>query len=41
MQDNGNSEMPDRMGLWTTLGGYGAAAVIVFLMFWLAAPIGS
>lgn len=39
LHDNENSDMPDRMGRWVTVGGYGGAAVIVFLMFWLAAPV--
>ena len=28
-----NDPMPDNMNIWTTLGGYGLAAVIVFIMF--------
>lgn len=36
--DNENSDMPDRMNIWTTFGGYALGAVIIFLMFYLALP---
>jgi len=36
--DNENSDMPDRMNIWTTLGGYVLGAVIVFIMFQWALP---
>lgn len=39
--DNENTDMPDRMNIWTTIGGYGAALVILILMFTLAAPVGN
>lgn len=39
--DTEASDMPDRMTIWTTVGGYGAAAVIIFLMFYLSETIGS
>ena len=38
MQEDPNDPMPDKMGIWTTLGGYAIGAVIVFLMFYLALP---
>tara|TARA_R110002096_G_scaffold138249_3_gene291811 strand:+ start:1908 stop:2033 length:126 start_codon:yes stop_codon:yes gene_type:complete len=36
MHDNDQSDFPDKMGLLTTLGGYGMCAVLIFLMFYLA-----
>lgn len=39
--DTESSDMPDRMTIWTTIGGYGMAALILFLIFALAAPVGS
>ena len=38
LEEDQNDPMPDRMNIWTTLGGYGAGALIVFLMFYLALP---
>lgn len=38
--DNEDSDMPDRMTVWTTIGGYGAALVVMVLMFTLAATVG-
>ena len=38
LEEDPNDPMPDRMNIWTTLGGYGAGALIVFLMFYLALP---
>ena len=35
---NEDSDMPDRMNIWTTIGGYGLGAVIVFIMFYWALP---
>ena len=39
--DSENTDMPDRMTVWTTVVGYGAAIVIMVLMFTLAETIGS
>ena len=39
--DTENSDMPDRMTIWTTIGGYGAALIIMILMFSLSETIGS
>jgi len=39
--DTENSDMPDRMNIWTTIGGYGAAGVIIFLMFFLSQTVGN
>jgi hypothetical protein len=36
--DNENLEMPDRMNIWTTLGGYALGAAIIFTMFQWALP---
>ena len=33
-----NDPMPDNMNIWTTLGGYDLAAVIVFIMFQWSLP---
>ncbi|MFT6582119.1 MAG: hypothetical protein ACKVKG_09515 [Alphaproteobacteria bacterium] len=33
-----NDPMPDRMNIWTTLGGYSLGAIIVFIMFKWALP---
>ncbi len=38
--DTENSDMPDRMTIWTTIGGYGAALIIMILMFTLSDSIG-
>lgn len=38
ISDNENTDMPDRMNIWTTIGGYALGAVIVFLMFYWALP---
>jgi hypothetical protein len=38
LEEDPNDPMPDRMNIWTTIGGYGAGALIVFLMFYLALP---
>jgi len=34
-----NSDNPDRMTPTIAVLGYGAAGIIVFLLFWLAAPV--
>jgi len=39
--DTEDSDMPDRMTIWTSIGGYGAAIVIMILMFALAETVGS
>lgn len=39
MMDEENQEYPDRMTPTVAVLGYGAAAVIIFLLFWLAAPV--
>ena len=39
--DTENTEYPDRMTIWTTIGGYGAAIVIIILMFMLSETVGS
>jgi hypothetical protein len=38
LEEDPNDPMPDRMNIWTTLGSYGAGALSVFLMFYLALP---
>ena len=38
LADQNSTDMPDRMNIWTTLGGYALGAVIIFLMFYLALP---
>ncbi len=38
LQEDPNDDMPDRMNGWVAIGGYGLAAIIVFLMFYLADP---
>ena len=38
--DTENTDMPDRMNIWTTIGGYGAAIFIMILMFTLAETVG-
>ena len=30
--------MPDRMNIWVAIGGYGLAALIIFIMFYWADP---
>jgi hypothetical protein len=41
MMDEQNQENPDRMSPAIAVAGYGAAAIIIFLLFWLAAPVTS
>ncbi len=41
MMDEQNQENPDRMTPGIAILGYGGAAVIIFLLFWLAAPVTS
>lgn len=41
MMDEQNQENPDQMTPTVAMLGYGAAAVIIFLLFWLAAPVTS
>lgn len=36
MDQEDQGDLPDRMGLMTTLGGYGMCVIIIFLMFYLA-----
>jgi hypothetical protein len=38
LEEDPNDPMPDRVNIWTTIGGYGAGVLIVFLMFYLALP---
>jgi hypothetical protein len=38
ISDNENTDMPDRMNIWTTIGGYGLGAAIIFVMFHWALP---
>lgn len=38
MNDDKNSDMPDRMNIWTTIGGYALGATIIFIMFYWALP---
>jgi hypothetical protein len=38
--DTEDSDMPDRMTIWTTICGYGGALIIMILMFTLAATVG-
>ena len=38
MQEDPNDKMPDKMSIWTTLGGYTIGGIIIFLMFYLALP---
>ena len=38
MQVDPNDKLQDKMNIWTTLGGYGAGGLIIFLMFYLALP---
>jgi hypothetical protein len=38
LNDQNDTDMPDRMNIWTTLGGYVLGAVIIFLMFYLSLP---
>ncbi len=38
LEEDPNDPMPDRMNIWTTIAGYGAGALIIFLMFELALP---
>jgi hypothetical protein len=40
MLDEEGQENPDRMTLGIAVLGYGAAAVIIFLLFWLSSSIG-
>jgi len=37
--DTENTDLPDRMTIWTTIGGYGGALVIIILMFTLAQSV--
>lgn len=41
MMDEQNDENPDRMTMTIAVLGYGGAAIVIFLMFWLAAPVTS
>ena len=38
MQDDPNDDMPDKMSIWTTIGGYAIGGIIIFIMFYLALP---
>ena len=33
-----NDPMPDRMNIWTTLGGYILGAAIIFILFYWSLP---
>lgn len=33
-----NDPMPDRMNIWTTIGGYALGAAIIFIMFHWSLP---
>jgi hypothetical protein len=37
-EEDPNDPMPDRMNIWTTLGGYILGAAIIFIMFYWALP---
>ena len=37
-EEDPNDPMPDRMNIWTTLGGYTLGAAIIFIMFYWALP---
>lgn len=39
MMDSDDTGLPDRMTPVIALLGYGAVAVLIFLMFWLAMPV--
>ena len=39
MLDTSESENPDRMTLGIALFGYALAALLTFLIFWLAVPV--
>ena len=38
MNDDDNTDMPDRMNIWTSIGGYTLGAAIIFVMFYWALP---
>ena len=38
LSEDPNDPMPDRMNIWTTLGGYILGAVIVYVMFEWSLP---
>ena len=38
MDTENQGDLPDKMNIWTTLGGYGLCALVIFLMFYLAEP---
>jgi hypothetical protein len=38
MQEDPNDDMPDKMNIWVSIGGYGFGAVIIFMMFYWADP---
>jgi hypothetical protein len=38
LEENPNDPMPDRINIWTTIGDYGAGALIAFLIFYTALP---
>lgn len=38
LADQNDTDMPDRMNIWTTLGGYALGAAIIFTMFYWALP---
>lgn len=38
LEEDPNDPMPDRMNIWTTLGGYAFGAAIIFTMFYWSLP---
>ena len=38
LEEDPNDPMPDRMNIWTTLGGYILGAAIVYIMFEWSLP---
>lgn len=38
MNHDEDTDMPDRMNIWTTIGGYALGAAIIFIMFYWALP---
>lgn len=38
LEEDPDDPNPDRMNVWTTIAGYGMAAVIIFIMFYYSLP---
>ncbi len=38
LEEDPNDPMPDRMNIWTTIGGYAFGAAIIFVMFQWSLP---